>query len=162
MNYTIRACAREDIGMLVKTIRESFLTVAERFCLTPKNSPRHPSNCSTEWIQREMDRGVRYFVLEDEGMVAGCVALESASSNLCYLERLGVLPDQRQRGFGKALVGHALLEAKRLGARQVGIGIIAQDKELKDWYKTLGFLQTETKKIAHLPFQVTFMSCNVD
>jgi len=106
-----------------------------------------------------MARGVRYFILESEGVVSGCVALESASSDVCYLERLGVLPHQRRRGLGKAMVGHALSEAKRLGARHVGIGIIAQDKELNDWYKKLGFLEMETKKFAHLPFQVTFMSC---
>jgi N-acetylglutamate synthase-like GNAT family acetyltransferase len=159
MNYKIRTCAREDIGILVETIRESFRTVADRFGLTQENAPRHPSNCSAEWIQQEMDRGVRYFILESEGVVSGCVALESASSEVCYLERLGVLPDQRRRGFGKALVGHVLSEAKRLGARHVDIGIIAGDKELKDWYKRLGFIETGTKEFAHLPFRVTFMSC---
>ncbi len=88
-NYKIRTCDREDIGVLVKTIRDSFETVAERFGLNRENSPRHPSNCTAEWIQQEMDRGVQYFILESEGMVSGCVALESASSEVCYLERLG-------------------------------------------------------------------------
>jgi len=81
---------------------------------------------------------------------------------VCYLERLGVLPHQRRRGFGKALVEHALSEAKRLGARHVDIGIIAEDMELKDWYKRLGFAETETKEFAHLPFRVTLMSSNLD
>ena len=88
-NYKIRTCDREDIGVLVKTIRDSFETVAERFGLTQENSPRHPSNCTAEWIQQEMDRGVQYFILESEGTISGCVALESASSDVCYLERLG-------------------------------------------------------------------------
>jgi len=157
-NYKIRSCGREDVDILVETIRESFRTVAERLGLTPANAPRHPSNCVAEWIQQEMDRGARYFILESEGAVAGCVALESASPDVCYLERLAVLPDRRRHGFGKALVGHVMSEAKRLGARQVGIGIISEDKELKDWYKKLGFLETDTKEFAHLPFRVTFMS----
>ena len=161
-HYMIRTCAREDVGILVEIIRGSFRDVADRFGLTRENSPRHPSNCAAEWIQQEMARGIRYFILESEGMVSGCVALELARSEVCYLERLGVLPYQRQRGFGKALVEHALSEAKLVGARHVDIGIIAEDVELKDWYERLGFIETETKEFAHLPFRVTFMSCNVD
>ncbi len=160
-NYMIRKCDREDIGVLVKTIRDSFQTVAERFGLTRENSPRHPSNCTAEWIQQEMDRGVQYFVLESDGIVSECVALEIANSEVCYLERLAVLPLQRQRGFGKALVEHVMSEAKLLGARHVGIGIVDEDKELKDWYKRLGFIEKETKEFPHLPFRITFMSHNL-
>ncbi len=161
-NYTIRSCTQKDTGVLVETIRESFRDVAERFGLSEENAQRHPSNCTAEWIQHEMGRGVIYFVIESENMVSGCVALEAASSEACYLERLGVLPNRRRRGFGKALVGHVLSEAKLLGALHVNIGIIAEDTELKAWYKRLGFIETETKEFPHLPFRVTFMSHNLD
>jgi len=72
-----------------------------------------------------------------------------------------VLPDQRRRGFGKALVNHALSEAKLLGAHCVSIGIIAKQTELKDWYKGLGFVEGESKEFPHLPFRVTFMSYGI-
>ena len=105
-----------------------------------------------------MERGVAYFAVENRDHVAGCVALKRANTDVAYLERLAVLPDQRSRGFGKALVEHALLEAKRLGANYVSIGIIAQHTELRDWYKRLGFIEGESKDFPHLPFGVTFMS----
>ncbi len=143
------------------TIRRSFRDVAERFSLTQENCPRHPSNCSEEWIQQEIDRGVTYFIIENDNFVAGCVALEQANSEVCYLERLGVLPDQRHHGFGKALVFHVLSNAKLLGAHRVNIGIIAEHTELKDWYKRLGFVEVETKEFPHLPFRVNFMACEV-
>ena len=76
MNDRIRACTRKDIDVLVETIRGSFRDVAERFGLTGENCPRHPSNCTADWIGKDMDRGVTYFVLESDGRVAGCVALE--------------------------------------------------------------------------------------
>jgi len=161
MSYTIRTCTRHDIDVLADTIRRSFWDVAERFGLTKENCPRHPSNCSEEWIQQELDRGVIYFVIQNDELVSGCVALERANSEVCYLERLGVLPDQRRRGFGKALVSHVLSEAKLLRAHQVNIGIIAEDTELKDWYKKLGFAETESKEFPHLPFRVTFMAREV-
>jgi len=157
-NPKIRAGTQKDIAVLAEIIRSSFRDVAERFGLTQENCPKHPSNCTVDWVQQDMDRGVTYLILEDEGLVSGCVALELASLEWCYLERLAVLPPQRQRGFGRALVDYVLAEAKRLGAHRVSIGIIAGQTELKSWYQKIGFVETETKEFAHLPFRVTLMS----
>jgi diamine N-acetyltransferase len=132
--------------------------VAERFDLTQENAPRHPSNCTADWIQKDMERGVNYFVIENENVVAECVALELANSEVSYLERLAVLPGQRRRGFGKQLVTHVLSKAKNLGAHSVNIGIIAKQTELKNWYRGIGFVEQESKEFPHLPFSVTFMS----
>jgi ribosomal protein S18 acetylase RimI-like enzyme len=157
MNDRIRTCTGQDIDVLVETIRGSFRDVAERFGLTEENCPHHPSNCRLDWIEKDMDRGVTYFILECEGHAAGCVALELVRPGLCNLERLAVLPDYRKRGFGKALVTHVLSEAGKLECREVRIGVIADQEELKDWYGRLGFVETESREFAHLPFLVTFM-----
>jgi N-acetylglutamate synthase-like GNAT family acetyltransferase len=162
MSPKIRVCTQKDIGVLVETIRSSFKDVAERFGLTQENAPRHPSNCTEDWIQKDMERGVAYFIIENENSIAGCVALELANSDVCYLERLAVLPNQRQRGFGKALVIHVLSNAKLLGAHRVSIGTIAEHTELKNWYKRIGFVEGESKEFAQLPFRVTFMSYELD
>lgn len=162
MSFKIRTCTKEDIRVLVKTIRKSFQDVAERFGLTYENAPHHPSNCTVDWIKKDMDRGVTYFVIEKENSVVGCVALELANSEVCYLERLAVLPDQRQRGFGKALVGHLFSETKLLRVHSVNIGIIAEHAELKSWYKRIGFVEGESKAFPNLPFRVTFMSYEVE
>jgi N-acetylglutamate synthase-like GNAT family acetyltransferase len=162
LNPKIRVCTQKDIEVLVETIRRSFQNVAESFDLTPENAPRHPSNCTADWIQKDMERGVTYFVIENENVVAGCVALELANSEVSYLERLAVLPDQRRRGFGNALVTHVLSQAKSLGAKRVNIGIIAEQNELKKWYKKIGFVEQESKEFPRLPFNVTFMSYKID
>jgi ribosomal protein S18 acetylase RimI-like enzyme len=91
-------------------------------------------------------------------MMVGCVAFEKANSDLCYLERLGVLPEARRKGFGRALVDHVISQANLYGAKQISIGIFADDTELKRWYQTIGFVEGETKKFEHLPFPVTFMT----
>jgi N-acetylglutamate synthase-like GNAT family acetyltransferase len=154
---TIRVGTQKDVVVLAEIIRVSFRDVAERFGLTLENCPTHPSNCTVDWVHRDMDRGITYFILEAEGIASGCVALELASSKLYYLERLAVLPPQRRRGFGKALVDRVLTEAERSDAHHVSIGIIAGQTELKSWYQKIGFVETETKEFTHLPFQVTFM-----
>ena len=158
----IRVCTQKDIGVLAATIRRSFQDVALRFNLTPENASRHPSNCTEVWIEKDMERGVTYSALENGNIVVGCVALEQANPDVCYLERLAVLPNQRRQGFGKALVNHVLSEAKSLGTHRVNIGIIAEHTELKKWYKGIGFVEGESKEFPHLPFRVTFMSYEID
>lgn len=154
----IRKAHAGEAPLLTGLIRDSFRDVALRFNLTPDNCPKHPSNCTEEWIKSDFARGVTYYVLEHNGTPTGCVALEKISSDLCYLERLAVLPPSRRKGFGKTLVDHVLDEAKTLDTEQISIGIIAADTQLKLWYEKMGFVEGETKEFKHLPFLVAFMT----
>jgi N-acetylglutamate synthase-like GNAT family acetyltransferase len=157
MQYNIRACTLEDIDILAEIIQVSFHDVAERFGLTPENSPRHPSNLRPDWLQRDMNRGITYYLLNKDDRNVGCAALEQVSNDLCYLERLAVIPPARRQGLGAALVNHVLAAAAAIGAERVEIGIIAEQKELKEWYGKLGFEEMESKDFSHLRFRVTFM-----
>lgn len=157
----IRKAIPEDIPQVSNLIRIGFRDVAERFGLTRENCPRHPSNCTDQWIEDDLDRGVTYRVLDWDRESAGCVALERAEGDTCYLERLAVLPHRRRRGLGKALVHHAIAEARMLNSNRVSIGIIADHVELNTWYKNMGFAETHTKQFEHLPFLVTFLVYNL-
>jgi GNAT superfamily N-acetyltransferase len=159
--HHIRDAYSSDVPVLSGLIRDSFRDVAERFGLTPENCPKHPSNCTIEWIDRDLARGVIYYILEYNGVPTGCAALEIAGSDLCYLERLVVLPQNRRSGFGRTLVDHVCSNAQALGAKQIGIGIISDHTELKTWYRKIGFIEGETKVFAHLPFRVTFLTYNL-
>jgi N-acetylglutamate synthase-like GNAT family acetyltransferase len=156
----IRQATRDDVPVLAEVIRAAFRDVADRFALTAETCPTHPSNCAMAWIEQALDKGVRYYIGEEGGKACGCVALERANPEVCYLERLAVLPEYRRNGFGKALVDHVLAAARALGARRVEIGIIAEHRELKDWYLRLGFSMRDTVRFEHLPFAVMFM-CGV-
>jgi diamine N-acetyltransferase len=153
----IRKAGTADVTLLSCIIRDSHHDVAGRFGLTADNCPKHPSNCTDAWIESDLIRGIAYYIMEHNDVSVGCVAIEQASPDVCYLERLSVLPGQRRKGLGRALVTDVLFKAKTLGAREVGIGIIAQYTELKSWYKKIGFIEGETKEFAHLPFNVTLM-----
>lgn len=102
-------------------------------------------------------KGVRYFILESERENTGCSAMESAGSGLFYLERLAVLPENRNKGFGRMLVEHIFHEAWSMGCQNIRIGIISKQSELKKWYSKIGFKKGITKTFDHLPFEVTFM-----
>jgi N-acetylglutamate synthase-like GNAT family acetyltransferase len=154
---TIRRASLADAETLAALIRDSFRGVAERFHLTPTNAPTHPSNCEPEWIQRDLDRGVRYYLLASNGSTVGCIALELPVGSLAYLERLAVLPEQRGNGFGSKLVRHAVREARLTGATTASVGIIAEHSELVSWYEKLGFAHVSTQGFPHLPFKVSYL-----
>jgi N-acetylglutamate synthase-like GNAT family acetyltransferase len=156
--FAIRDATAGDAGLLTSLIRAAFRDVAERLNLTPSNCPTHPSNCTVEWIEAGLEEGLRYYVLEEGENACGCVALERAGPDVCYLERLAVLPRFRHKGYGRALVEHVLEQAGRLGAGRVELGIIAGQAGLRAWYEGLGFAVERTAEFEHLPFRVAFMA----
>jgi N-acetylglutamate synthase-like GNAT family acetyltransferase len=157
----IRSATQKDVEVLAEIIREAFRDVALRFALTRDNCPRHPSNCTTDWIEADMARGVQYFILDEDHKPVGCVGVERANTEVCYLERLAVLPEWRGRHFGRSLVRHALDCAASQGAVRVSIGIIEEQTELKAWYRKLGFSEVQTKSFPHLPFKVCLMEFEI-
>jgi len=158
----IRDANEADIENLVTLLRSSFRDVAERFELTIENCPKNLAFCTKERVKSDLDRGLRYYILEKDGRPCGCVAIEKASPDVCYLQRLAVLPEHRKKGYGKALVNHIFNQAGKNDAKKLEIGIISEDIKLKNWYKQCGFVRKGTKKFDHLPFIVAFMSAQID
>lgn len=161
MSIEIRSIRDGDAQLIARLIRRSFADVAQRFGLDAHNCPKHPSNCTVQWVARDIDRGVAYFLLEADGGPVGCAALERANDAMGYLERLAVVPEARQHGFGGKLLDHVATTARRQGLSKIGIGIIAQQNDLKQWYVRRGFLEGETKTFDHLPFDVTLMTLSL-
>lgn len=153
----IRDANKTDKDILVTLIRDSFRDVAEKFALTTESCPKFPAFNAKERVEGDFEKGLKYYILEEDGRVCGCVALEIAGPDLCYLERLAVLPEHRNRGFGRALVNHLFEKAEKTGIRRIEIGTISKHRKLKNWYKKFGFIQKGTKKFDHLPFMVAFM-----
>ncbi len=154
---TIRPVRTDEGPVVVDLLRRSFATVAERFGLTMENCPKNVAFYTQQRFAEDIDRGMRYYLLEDDTSIYGCVALEPAKPETIYLGRLAVLPEHRSRGFGQALVHHICAEAEQMGVRRVEIGLIEEDSQMKDWYRQFGFTPTGTKTFDHLPFVVGFM-----
>ena len=154
----IRSASHDDISVIGGLIRSAFRDVAERFGLTPENCPRHPSNCTDEWVVLALEKGAWFYVAEMDNRTCGCVMIEDAGDGIFYLGTLGVLPERRGKGLGTTLARHAIRQAKDLGAKRLDIGVIADHTELIEWYARLGFsVREERMSFEHLPFEVTSM-----
>lgn len=108
-------------------------------------------------MRAEVARGETYFIMDD----VGCVAYESPAPGRAYLNRLSVLPGQRGKGAGARLVQHVIEHARARGVASISIGVIGEHTQLQRWYNKLGFKDGETKRFAHLPFSVKYMTLAV-
>ena len=154
----IREAFHNDAVTLARIISESNKDVAARFSLDASNCAKHPSFCNEDWIKADLARGERYFVFEDGGQPIACVAYETPSGNVAYLNRLSVLPRHRRRGIGERLVGHVAELARAASIPTISIGVIGEHEDLQRWYRKLGFVDGETRRFPYLPFSVRYMT----
>jgi ribosomal protein S18 acetylase RimI-like enzyme len=157
----IRTASRADTDALAMIISEANKDVAIRFGLNADNCPKHPSFCTPAWVESDFHRGETYFILDEGSAPIGCVAYESPSAGLAYLNRLSVRPEHRGRGAGRSLVEHVVEHARAASIQTISIGVIGEHTELQRWYRGLGFVDGETKRFPHLPFSVKYMACAI-
>jgi len=55
----IRKASQRDVSVLCSLIRASFKNIAEKFALTESNCPKHPSNCTKDWVISDLKISVK-------------------------------------------------------------------------------------------------------
>lgn len=143
-------------------IRKAFSGVAEYFELTEENCPTNPAFETPASLRQARKKGLRLFGMFEGVKQTGFVALEKASPDIFYMERLAVVPGYRHEGRGAALVSFVIDHVRNRGGKLVSIGAISENMTLIEWYKRLGFTERETKSFDHLPFLVTYLDIEVD
>ena len=132
----------------VAVIRDSFRTVAEEFGITPENAPRFTAFATTEerlsWHLNGEHRPM--FAYVEDGAVVGYYSLALLGEGACELNNLAVLPGHRHKGIGTMLLNHAFGYARGLGCSKMNIGIVEENRRLRQWYENFGFIHTGTRK----------------
>lgn len=149
INDEYEACAN--------VIRNSFITVADEFKITRENAPTNPAFLGSDSLIKMKEKGAEMFGAYADNICVGFVAVEKASDDIYYMERLAVMPEYRHNGYGGELVDFVFDFVKKSGGKKVSIGIINENKILKYWYIKHGFIETGIKAFNHLPFDVCFM-----
>ena len=85
----------------------------------------------------------RLLVAEEDGKIAGCVALRDLGDGACEMKRMFVYPEFHGRGVGQ-LLGRALIgEAKAIGYRKMLLDTGPEQREAQGLYRKLGFKDIE-------------------
>lgn len=155
----IKEIDRNHITECVQVIRDSFLTVANEFGFTPENASRFTAFATTEqrleWHLHGEHRPMYAFY--DNDTIVGYYSLLMQDNNCCELNNLCVLPTNRHKGIGEALLKHAFKTAKEMGCAKMNIGIVEENTVLRKWYEEFGFVHTGTEKFDFFPFTCGYM-----
>ncbi len=84
----------------------------------------------------------RLLLADDDGLLAGCVALHAWDGDVCEMKRLFVRSAARGRGVGRALVARVIEEARAAGYRAMRLDSLARRmREAVTLYRQLGFVE---------------------
>lgn len=82
----------------------------------------------------------RLLLAENEGQLAGCVALHKLEGRICEMKRLYLRPPFRGKGLGRLLADRIIAEARRIGYQRMRLDTV--EPVMKDavaMYYKLGF-----------------------
>jgi GNAT superfamily N-acetyltransferase len=141
----------------VAVIRRAFGKVAEEMGITYENAPLFPAFITIERLEEMRSRGAIFFGYFIGRKQVGVIAMEKRDNGEYFMERLAVLPEYWHGGIGRELVDFVIDYVRKLGIKKLYLGMVNEQKVLKDWYKGMGFQEVEVKKFEQLPFSVCFM-----
>ena len=153
----LRQIVSSEREAVVEVLRESFATVVRDFGLTPENCPTNAAFIDCEALEHQIREGLRLYGYFEGRALAGVVGVKQLDSESYTIDKLAVLPVHRHQGIGVRLLNYALRVICDAGGSEAHIGIIDENKVLKEWYQKHGFVEGEAKDFPQLPFRVCFM-----
>lgn len=155
----IKQVEEKNLAKCVNVIKESFITIAKEFGFTVENAPGFTAFATTEdKLKHQLFQERRLmFAFFDNDSIAGFYSLHLQENNECELSNLCVLPSYRHKGIGKKLLEHAFSVAQENACKKINIGIVEENKRLKKWYESFGFVHVGTQKFNFFPFTCGYM-----
>jgi ribosomal protein S18 acetylase RimI-like enzyme len=99
---------------------------------------------SEQTLQSQFDQGHEFYILSEQNSDLGFLALEWITSNtnnkqqLLKINKLYILGQQQNKGFGKALIQKAIQRASKTNVSEIILQVNKANKA-KDFYAHLGF-----------------------
>ena len=93
--------------------------------------------------EEEEKRGMTIYLAEKDHQIIGKVNLQLIS-NIGGIYGLGVLPEHRGKGFGRAILIMAIEKLKGANARDIMLQVSAENSNALNLYKSCGFMETST------------------
>lgn len=92
--------------------------------------------------EEEEKRGMTIYIAEMGDRIIGKVNLQMSEGGTGGIYGLGVLPENRGRGFGRAILVHAVEKLKDAKAAEIMLQVAAENATALGLYKSCGFEET--------------------
>ncbi|WP_079504668.1 GNAT family N-acetyltransferase [Mesobacillus jeotgali] len=93
--------------------------------------------------EEEEKRGMTSYLVEKDGQIIGKVNLQ-LTTKLGAIFGLGVLPEHRRKGYGRALLLLAIEKLREENAKDIMLQVAAENSNALNLYKSCGFEETST------------------
>lgn len=93
--------------------------------------------------EEEERRGLTIYLAEQNAEMIGKVHLQQ-TANVGAIYGLGVLPEHRGKGFGRAILTMAIERLKEANAGEIMLQVEAKNANALNLYKSCGFIETST------------------
>lgn len=151
---TIRHMSIQEIPECVQVIRKAFQTVADEFGFTEENAPRFTAFATDErrlWYHFCVEKRPM-FVYQVGDRIVGYYSIAILNEEEAELNNLAVLPLYRHRNIGRKLLEDCVAKVRELKRTRLKIGIVEENRVLREWYESFEFEQTGTEKLDFFPF----------
>ncbi|CAH2213520.1 GNAT family N-acetyltransferase [Tepidibacter aestuarii] len=93
--------------------------------------------------EEEEKNGMTIYIAEKDQQIIGKANLQLIAG-IGGIYGLGVLPEHRGKGFGRAILIMAIEKLKKLNANEVMLQVAAENSKALNLYKSCGFIETST------------------
>ena len=161
IEYEIHSVEYSQLGECLETLHSAFGGMAKTFGYTKESYPSSGAYVTLDELKAAKDRGVHMYAAYVEGKVAGYVQLEKLNDGVYAFRRFAVLPEYQKLGLGRALVSHCRDRASLYGGKKLTLLMINENKKLKSFYKSNGFVVTKVAKDDSYPFEYAIMELDL-
>jgi putative acetyltransferase len=100
-------------------------------------------------------KGGHIFMVYADGAPVGCVALIPMSQGVYELSKMAVSPHLRGQGIGRRLLGHAIDQARLLGARSLVLGTSTRLPSAVHLYESMGLRHVQPETLPPMQYART-------
>ena len=154
---TIRLLDEADLETAAQVIRESFAATANDFDLTIDNCPTNGAFTQAKHLMNDLENGNQLFGVYLGKKMIGFFELVYHEDQQADLEKVSIIPSERGKNYGKLILNRAKEIAYNNQMETINIGIIKENKDLKNWYQKMGYQIVCSQNFSHLPFEVLYL-----
>lgn len=154
---TMRLLDKDDLETAAQVIRGSFAATANDFDLTIDNCPTNGAFTQAKHLMNDLENGSQLFGVYLGRKMIGFFELVYHEDQQADLEKVSVIPSERGKNYGKLILNRAKEIAYNNQMETINIGIIKENKDLKNWYQKMGYQIVCSQNFSHLPFEVLYL-----
>ena len=99
-----------------------------------------------------LQRGGRIFIARRQGIAVGCCALVPTGEGVLELSKMAVAPEMRGQGLGRAILLHAVAQARVMGGRRLFLGSSTKLVSAVALYESAGFCHVDPETLPKLAY----------